>query len=1423
MPRDIATLSYNASTGIWTLIRRGNDTVTFTTSGLLASHTDANGHGISLSYTGTQLSSISDAANRTLAVGWTSGHITSVTDANVNPARQVTFQYNNGAGDLTDVIDVNGGHTHYAYDASHHLTNEYDPNCYAAGTACNQGNGVVTHYNGAGQVDWQQDQLGRTTSFSYSGNPTSATGSTTAITDPKGNKTLDQYQYGMLTAKTKGYTTASAATWSYTYDPTTATLATSTDPNGHTTRYFRDSQGNQVGTTDALGRSTSATYNTLDEPVTEKDGNSVTTTYTYDGNGNLTSVSRPLLSSSGGVLSTRVTNYCYYGNSTCGAPAGAAGDVYKMTDPDGNSWQYSYDAYGDRTAATDPLQHTTTTCYNADGWRLASYTPKAGTIACAVPPPASAYETTYSYIQPNGQTDQFGDVQTVTDPLGHFMTTTYDANRNVVTSKDANGNPTQYGYDLANERTDVTRADLSKLHTDYNADGTVLDQQDGKTTKIQTYGYDPIARVTSVTDALGNVTAYTYDGAGNRVTQQAPGGNCVASPPSGCTTMTYDAANQLTKVTYSDGVTPNISSISYDADGQRTGMSDGTGNSVWAWDSLHRLTSFTDGHGDQVQYQYNLRGLVTQVTYPGGRTVTRGYDNAGRWTSVQDWLAGSTQTTFGYDADNNLKTETLPSSTGVVDTTGYNAADQLTSISDVKGSSTLFGATYGRDNAGQVASDSSLPSAVAADRYTNLNQLCYAGSATTNGCASPPAGAQAYSFDAADNLTGDMGTTQAFNAADELCWTIGGASSNGCATAPTYATTYAYDTRGNRTAAIPPAVPVSYAYDQANRLVGVHATSSLVAVTGTDNALWVKQDGGSLTSLGGALSAAPAVVFVPVGNGQPPVPVYLGVASDHRVWVRMPALGWQLLSSTAQCLDNVAAAVSGPVGGTTLTVACQGTDHALYYAQTSVAPTSLPSIGSWTGLGGILTAGPAVASVGGTITFFVTGLGGALFSRTVTTGYVPIVGAMCSGHPAAAMLGSTAYLACQGGDHALWYSVNTGSGWGAFQSAGGQIQDGPGIAATASSVTMFVTGTNGVLYHTTIPPGGGTATPFVSDGGALLYGTGAAGYDASAAYAYNGDGLRMQKTLSSSAPSAYYTWDVSGSLPLLLQDGTNTYVYGPNGLPVEQVSTSGSVVTYLHHDQLGSTRALTDATGAVVGTYTFDAYGNTVLHSGSTTTPLVYAGQYQDAESGLYYLRARYYDPTSAQFLSRDPVTATTRSPYGYVYGNPLNRTDPSGECGLWGNDTCLGDAAGWVNNNVIHPASNWVEHNFGTVATVAAAGVCVAASLGVCAGAVAIAFVARSSQRWIYEGGSQSLGADALDAGTTLASFGLVGIPSAIGTGGAPEWMTAALGIGPQAEQESQAAFTLWQSLLAKGLLAAPDAIDLSLDLMQSAGHSCP
>ncbi|MDQ1492339.1 MAG: hypothetical protein QOJ23_4853 [Actinomycetota bacterium] len=76
---------------------------------------------------------------------------------------------------------------------------------------------------------------------------------------------------------------------------------------------------------------------------------------------------------------------------------------------------------------------------------------------------------------------------------------------------------------------------------------------------------------------------------------------------------------------------------------------------------------------------------------------------------------------------------------------------------------------------------------------------------------------------------------------------------------------------------------------------------------------------------------------------------------------------------------------------------------------------------------------------------------------------------------------------------------------------------------------------------------------------------------------------------------------------------------------------------------------------------------------------VTYAGQYTDTETGLQYLRARYYDPSTGTFLTRDPLEAQTREPYGYAGGSPLNATDPLGLC--WGPGCWVESAAGTVDS----------------------------------------------------------------------------------------------------------------------------------------------
>ena len=81
--------------------------------------------------------------------------------------------------------------------------------------------------------------------------------------------------------------------------------------------------------------------------------------------------------------------------------------------------------------------------------------------------------------------------------------------------------------------------------------------------------------------------------------------------------------------------------------------------------------------------------------------------------------------------------------------------------------------------------------------------------------------------------------------------------------------------------------------------------------------------------------------------------------------------------------------------------------------------------------------------------------------------------------------------------------------------------------------------------------------------------------------------------------------------------------------------------------------------GSMVQSYAYDRYGNITSSSGSIANPFQFQGQFLDPTSGLYYMRNRYFDPASGQFVCRDPAVSATRQPYSYAGDTPLNAKDP--------------------------------------------------------------------------------------------------------------------------------------------------------------------
>ena len=183
---------------------------------------------------------------------------------------------------------------------------------------------------------------------------------------------------------------------------------------------------------------------------------------------------------------------------------------------------------------------------------------------------------------------------------------TYNPDRDRTSMTDPDGNKTTYVYDVDNEQTIVGRPDETTLITDYNNDGKVMNQINGTRKTLTTFGYDPLSRVSTVTNALNETTTYSYDPNGNLLTVVRP----LRTPHATCTAYRYyDADNELTSVYYGGTGSEDVKSIVYDKDGQRTGLTDATGTSTWSYDSLDRLTSYTNGDKQTVSYTYDLRGL----------------------------------------------------------------------------------------------------------------------------------------------------------------------------------------------------------------------------------------------------------------------------------------------------------------------------------------------------------------------------------------------------------------------------------------------------------------------------------------------------------------------------------------------------------------------------------------------------------------------------------------------------------------------------------------------------------------------------------------------------------------------------------------------------------------------------------------------
>jgi RHS repeat-associated protein len=167
----------------------------------------------------------------------------------------------------------------------------------------------------------------------------------------------------------------------------------------------------------------------------------------------------------------------------------------------------------------------------------------------------------------------------------------------------------------------------------------------------------------------------------------------------------------------------------------------------------------------------------------------------------------------------------------------------------------------------------------------------------------------------------------------------------------------------------------------------------------------------------------------------------------------------------------------------------------------------------------------------------------------------------------------------------------------------------------------------------------------------------------SATMVYDGDGNPVAKT-ADGVTTQYLVDDLNPTgLPQVAEEIVNgtvqrRYVYGLGRISETQAGTT----SYYGSDGHGDVRFLMDDTGAVTDTYDYDAFGNLIASTGTTANVYLYQGEALDAETGLYYLRARYYDPVAGRFLTVDPLAAQGEHPYEYAGADPVNGHDPTGQ-----------------------------------------------------------------------------------------------------------------------------------------------------------------
>ena len=1043
-------------------------------------------------------------------------------------------------------------------------------------------------------------------------------GRITQITDPQGNQYLYSYDDNGNLASVTYPNTSQPSTYTYNANhyytggtdfrsnplPTTSYYgSTDTDPNG------LPLNGRLESTTDALGETTSYAYNLAT--------NTTIVTYPPD---------------STGATGTATMVYDSYG------------DLLNSTDPLGHTTTSVYDSNHDLISVTDPLGHATTYTYDQNGNQTSVTYPATATST------NTTSTTIYNqYSEPISTTDELGNVRTfnydanynpqsVTDSLGSLATFqfnpngtmaagaigfdiaqqpqmasqfTYDANGNLASRTDALGRTTSYTYNNLGQKLTMT-IPLPNSSTSAAAATT-------------TYSYDPLGDLTQTAAPLGRTTSSTYDGNGNKLTDTDANGNV--------TNYAYDALNRLTLTKYPDGSTVSntydfrnnvVDSIdqdghdthnTYDLSGRLVSVTKAYGTSSastssYTYDNAGRKLTMTDSLGNTTSYAYDNAGNLLSVSGPGG-TFQYAYDNARNQISITDGNNHTTQ--YQYDARKRQTVTTYPD--GTTTTNAYDGPGNLAGVTDQAGNQVQY--TYD-----------------AANQLHTVVQL-----------ASPNTGnnSNTYGYDNDGNLitlSDENGhTTQdAFNLLYEQT----------SKTLPdgTLTETRTYDNNGNlATVTHFNGVTTTYTYDSLNRLLS-RSTPGEATVsntyTSTGKFATTTDASGTTTYTYDTMDRLTAKA-TPEGTLS-----YTYDADGHVLSIASSNANGASTSYTYDNLNRLSTVTDGRTGGVTaysydtannlVTAAYpNGVQSTFQYDQENRL-TSMTAGNAAYGY----TLGPTGIKTGAT----------ELSGRAVAWGFdgmYRLTSETVSNDPSKEN-GSVSYTLDPVGNRLQQISSlhNIGSvafSYGPDDTILSESYDPDGNTTASGGKTFAYNSQNQLMSM---------------NGGAV-------------SLVYDGYGNRVAKTVSGVTTTYLVEDDVNPTgYPQVFDELTNgvvtrTYTYGLQRISEDQIVNNTWTPSFYGYDGFGTVRQLTNAAGTVTDSYEYDAFGNELNSTGSTPNEMLYRGEQYDSDLGLYYLRARWYNPATGRFMSRDPnegqsIIPATLHKYLYAAGDPINRVDPSGK-----------------------------------------------------------------------------------------------------------------------------------------------------------------